>query len=112
MCVKIEIELPFTTSTLSLYNQMICSVLSKNGTSISLFLHKAILDFFSFVTYLQPKDYIKRVKNLFSNFGLVHDVPLTRNKPVKLRLLQSFWNNVDHSRKVSKIGVKSLKTSP
>ena len=38
--------------------------------------------FFSFLAYLHPKYY-----NLFLNFSLEHDEPMTKNEPVKILLI-------------------------
>ena len=78
-------EVPFikyTANYLNMRNQMICSVLSKWHFHFHVSPHSSF-GFFSCVGYLHPKDYIKGVKNLFLNFGLVHDVPLTNNELIR-----------------------------
>ena len=39
------------------------------------------------VAYLYPKDYKKGAKNLFLNFGCLHDVPMPENEPVNRKNL-------------------------
>ena len=66
---KIEMEVTFIKYTAN----YLCArhkqfaVYFINGTYVSIFPHIAILDFFSCVGYLHPKDYIKSVKNPFLN---------------------------------------------
>ena len=64
MCGKIMPFTKYTTNYLTLYSQIICSVLSKWHFHFYLSAH-GDLRFFSRVAYLHPKDYIKGVKKHF-----------------------------------------------
>ena len=69
MCGKIEMEVLFSNYTanyLTLYSQMIYSVLSKWHFHFYLSAYSDF-GFFSCLDYLHPKEYIEGVKNKFLN---------------------------------------------